>query len=171
MNIYCGNNQLHSGLTNGTSRIGSRYQCLRKGIGLGRSLPYDKDYDGPFQPIDNTKIYCGNDNVLPPGYDRLGNNSTCLQKGVAIGKVQKAEFRPFLNMMNKKFFILILYLLIIISTFFVLFFTKPTFITKTNTDGTIDIDWYKFSLLYGIIVLVLGIIFFILKKNFYYNNK
>jgi len=165
MDIYCGNNQLNSGLINGTSRIGTRYQCLRKGIGLGRSLPYDKDYDGPFQPIDPTKIYCGNDNALPAGYDRLGSNATCLQKGVAIGKVQKAEFRPIIGSINKKFYLLILYLLIIISTFFVLFFTKPSFMVKKNDDETEDIDWYKFLLLYGVFVLVLGILFFIIYKK------
>ena len=160
MDIYCGNNQLNSGLVNGTSRIGTRYQCLRKGIGLGRSLPYDKDYDGPFQPIDPTKIYCGNENNLPPGYDRLGNNATCLQKGVAIGKVQKAEFRPIISSINKKFYFIFLYFIIIISAFFVLFFVKPSFVLKKNDDGSEDVDWYKFLLLYGIFALVLGIIFY-----------
>jgi hypothetical protein len=83
---YCGNNALNSGLINGTSVIGTRYGCLRKGIGVGLHLPIDLSYLGPYIPIDNTRSYCGNNPVLPAGYDRFGSCTECLRKGVGVGK-------------------------------------------------------------------------------------
>ena len=43
--IYCGNNTNHPSLLSGTHRIGTNYECLRKGIGVGSHLPYDEDYN------------------------------------------------------------------------------------------------------------------------------
>jgi len=89
--IYCGNNAEHHSLLDGSATLGTRYQCLRKGIGKGKSLPVDLDYLGSYSPIDNEKIYCGNNDNLPDGYDRFGNTTSCMQKGIGIGKKISAE--------------------------------------------------------------------------------
>jgi hypothetical protein len=90
-NVYCGNNRLHKNLVNGISILGTRNQCLKKGIRLGINLPYDKNYLGEYEPIDPTKIYCGNNINLPIGYDRFGSIRECHQRGIGIGKRIKAK--------------------------------------------------------------------------------
>ena len=89
--MYCGNNKNHSSLLNGEAKIGDRYSCLRKGIGMGLSLPKDPEYDNNYEPIDTRKIYCGKKKRLPKGYSSMGSNSQCLQKGIGIGKKKRNE--------------------------------------------------------------------------------
>lgn len=84
--IYCGNNIHH-----GNIPLGTRYSCMQKGIGRGVNMPWDPTFAGPYQPIDDTKVYCGNSNQLPANYDRFGNLPTCLQKGIGIGKRLRIE--------------------------------------------------------------------------------
>jgi hypothetical protein len=90
---YCGNNRANLDLVSGKSVLGTRYKCMRKGIGMGLYLPYDAQFGNHYEPIDNTKVYCGNSDDLPIGYDRMGNLPNCLQKGVGVGKLQKAKKR------------------------------------------------------------------------------
>ena len=89
--MYCGNNAADAGLLNGNKQLGTRYQCFRKGIGKGLNLPVDLNYNGAYNPIDPARVYCGNQNALPAGYDRMGNLSECLRKGVGVGKRQRAQ--------------------------------------------------------------------------------
>lgn len=91
MSLYCGNNARSPELRKGGKIIGNRYQCFKKGVGLGLSQPYDPAYASRYVPIDGRRIYCGTANRLPAGYDILGNSPMCLQKGVGVGKVQKAK--------------------------------------------------------------------------------
>ena len=65
--------------------MGTRYQCLRKGIGKGLNEPifsYTEDYE----PIDPVKVYCGNGTNLPQDKDRFGTRDECLRKGFAVGQ-------------------------------------------------------------------------------------
>jgi len=87
---YCGNNALFPDLLNGNKQLGTRYQCFKKGLGKGLNLPVDPNYNGPYNPIDPARVYCGNQNALPAGYDRMGNLSECLRKGIGVGKRQRA---------------------------------------------------------------------------------
>ena len=91
--MYCGNNRekLRG------KRMGTRYECFKKGIGVGLNLPYDPDYDMKYEPIDNIRIYCGKENILPIDYNVMGNPRTCLQKGVGVGKSIKAKKRKKLK--------------------------------------------------------------------------
>ena len=89
--IYCGNNLLDDDLVSGRKRIGSKYQCFKRGIGVGLNLPFDGKYLLPYEPIHDEKIYCGNNLELPNGYHRNGTQVSCLQKGVAVGKKMNAE--------------------------------------------------------------------------------
>lgn len=91
MDIYCGNNELDPRLVNGEITLGTRYKCLKKGIGRGMHLPYDPSYQQPYKPIDTTRIYCGDKDQLPPSYDRMGNLVHCLQRGIGIGKRIRVE--------------------------------------------------------------------------------
>ena len=88
--IYCGNNAQNPGLVSGDRHLGTRYRCFRKGIGVGRNLPVDPSYAGPYTPIDPRRTYCGKSNEMPGGYDIMGNPPMCLQKGVGLGKVMAA---------------------------------------------------------------------------------
>ena len=158
MPIYCGNNALNSELVSGRAIQGTRSQCLRKGIGRGKRLPYDKNYLGPYQAIDATKIYCGNAQAIPPGYDRFGNNPSCLQKGIAIGKKQRVlmGMKPII----KTYIIFILTLSIIeTALFFILYYTKPSFLLKENK---IDFDDEKFTMFF--ILISIPILIIIYKK-------
>ncbi len=177
MDIYCGNNRLNNNLVNGNSRLGNRYECFKKGLGKGLSLPIDENYRNGYEPIDNTRIYCGNREELPENYDRFGNLPHCLQKGIGVGKRIKIEnegnnldgsteiFK--LNLMkskkNIKIVNLIINIMFSILIFFLLFITKPSFLiekTKKKSEKTKKIIWYKFIILYIIIILPIWFINF-----------
>ena len=89
--LYCGNNRNHSGLVNGTHVLGTRYSCLKRGIGKGMNMPLDNEFKREYDPIDETKIYCGDQKTLPQGYDRLGKLGECFAKGIGVGKSLKAR--------------------------------------------------------------------------------
>ena len=84
--MYCGNNRLHPDLLNGTKRLGSRHECLKRGVRVGVSLSPERSYAGRYEHIDNTRIYCGNSSRLPDGYDRIGALFECHRIGVGRGK-------------------------------------------------------------------------------------
>lgn len=165
MNIYCGNNQLDPDLVNGTLVIGDRYQCLKKGIGKGLNLPYDEKYSFDYIPIDDRKIYCGNNNLLPEGYHSYGNLPQCLQKGIGIGKRQKAlegpsnNFSPIYNIFSYKKYILLLFLGIIL--FIIIYFIKPTIIMIKDQYDNYKISWSKFIIIFIIIYLPISVLIFI----------
>lgn len=77
--IYCGNNLYELG----GSRLGSPYECLKKGIGRGLHLDLI-DFNPNYRPIIADNIYCGKNN--PPIGKILGSPTACLRKGVGIGK-------------------------------------------------------------------------------------
>ena len=88
MELYCGNNARDEGLINGTKVLGTRYQCLKKGVGKGLSEPV-LSYNDEYEPIENLKIFCGNGTILPQNKDRFGTRDECLRKGFAVGQKQK----------------------------------------------------------------------------------
>ena len=89
--IYCGNNSLSKELTSKKKRRGTRFECFRKGVGLGLAQPLDKSYLSKYKAIDKRKMYCGKARSLPDGYSIMGSSSMCLQHGVGIGKKLKAK--------------------------------------------------------------------------------
>jgi len=90
MSIYCGNNIQHPSLTGGGSVLGTKYGCLKKGIGRGSRMIVDDTY-GNYQPIDTRRVYCGSADILPAGYDTMGSLTQCLQKGIGMGKKIKYD--------------------------------------------------------------------------------
>lgn len=165
MNIYCGNNQLDPDLLNGSLNMGNRYQCLKKGIGKGLNLPYDEKYSNDYIPIDDRKIYCGNNDVLPEGYHSYGNLPQCLQKGIGIGKRQRAingpsnNFSPLTYILRYKKYILIL--LIAKILFIILYFGKPNIIMTKDQTEKYKINWGKFVIVYLIVYLPILLLIFI----------
>jgi hypothetical protein len=89
--IYCGNNSLSKELTSKKKRRGSRFECFRKGVGLGLAQPLDKSYTNKYKAIDKRKMYCGKARGLPDGYSIMGNAPMCLQHGVGVGKMLKVK--------------------------------------------------------------------------------
>lgn len=94
---YCGNNK---NKLKGKRR-GTRYECLRKGIGAGMHSSLE-NFDPNYKPIHKkSNIYCGNNNVLPQGYDRMGLPSDCLRKGFGVGqKIQYEKNNKPINRQN-----------------------------------------------------------------------
>lgn len=152
--IYCGNNLNHPKLLDGTSRQGTKAECLQIGFGKGYNMPLDKDYGGAYAPIDNRRVYCGNAAALPAGYAYNGNAAMCLQKGVGLGKL--ARYREGRDWY--KIVIHTLIILVIISTVFItLYETKPSIVLTNDI-----IDWNKFIPWFITFSLVLLIIRYIL---------
>ena len=89
--IYCGNNGAHPHLRSGKKIVGTRYQCLQKGLNNGKNMPIDPTFLLPYRPIIKDKKYCGTKNNLPPGYDRFGGLHECYQMGVGVGKRETAK--------------------------------------------------------------------------------
>lgn len=151
--MYCGNNLLHASLTNGTSVLGTRYECLRKGIGTGLNLPLDIGYLGQYQPVDARRMYCGNRDNIPIGYDYVGNLAQCLQKGVGIGKKMKAEDAGDIQMGITRYKVLyktVLSIFIAGVLFGILYtvarFAKPKIFFNQNDKD--KIKWKTFLIIY-----------------------
>ena len=183
MPIYCGNNLNDVKLTSGTHNIGTNYQCLRKGIGVGINLPYDPAYSRPYRPIDNRKFYCGKSRRLPRGrgYFAIGSPSKCLQKGVGIGKKQIADRRgggggggkyrfSFSGINKEKFNPYIIFLVVITILSVLFYFVKPKVITKPNPKYPTDsnkrlIDTKKFIVVILVLSIILTGLILLYKKN------
>ena len=161
--IYCGNNAKSVDILNGSKVIGTRYACLKKGIGKGLNSSVDNNYIGEYEPIDTRKIYCGTTENLPDGYDLMGSLPQCLQKGIGIGKKQKADQQVNQEINSRIIIYITIYIILSISIFLILYFTKPDFISdKKNNKNVINIK--KLLLYYIPIIAVVGIIMFILAK-------
>ena len=164
--IYCGNNGQEPQLLAGNVVLGTRYGCMRKGIGHGLNSPYDPKFAGAYIPIDQRQIYCGTQHVLPPGYDSMGSLPQCMQKGVGIGKRQKALQGPPRFMLFKYVIFPILFFLILATGLFsYLYFTKPSIITTKDSENIEHFDWVKFSAFYIPIIVLLGVIIFLIVKK------
>lgn len=155
--MYCGNNALHEGLINGQQVLGTRHKCLRKGIGTGLHLPVDLSYNGPYQPIDTTRSYCGDKPNLPNDYDRFGMLSECLQKGVGIGKRKRAEEGDggvFMDKQNTIVWVLII-LNIIVTVIFIIY-VKIYY--KKKKQDKLSTSIYRGSLIIILIILAIAIL-------------
>lgn len=168
----CTNNRLDSDLVAGRVRLGTRYSCLQKGIGTALHLPVDLKYLGPYEPIDDRRIYCGNNDVLPDGYDRFGNLPQCLQVGIGLGKRQKAldgvgnnvnvnvnNVNVILTFFTGKIKYILIFILMII-VFISIFFSKPSVVMGINSNKEKIIDWKKFIIFYLIMVIPISYIMF-----------
>lgn len=169
MPIYCGNNLNDIKLITGAYVIGTNYQCLRKGIVVGKNLPYDANYSGVHVPIDQRTFYCGNASITPPGYFATGWPAKCLQTGVGVGKSQKAAMGPhsFLYFIRHVLPYL-LFLVIFGGIFTILYFVKPKIITKEDENDRKEyvIDWGKFIPIMSVIALITCILLYWFWKNY-----
>jgi hypothetical protein len=80
-NIYCGNNLFE--LQTSGRRVGTSYECLKKGIGYGLHMDLS-DFNPNYRAIIADNTYCGN-GTPPPG-KITGTPTSCLRKGIGIGK-------------------------------------------------------------------------------------
>ena len=78
--IYCGNNLYEVG---GNTRIGTPYECLKKGIGQGLNLDLT-GFNPNYQAIIPDNTYCGT--RVPPAGKQMGTPMSCLRKGVGLGR-------------------------------------------------------------------------------------
>lgn len=87
--MYCGNNALDEKLLSGELALGTRYECMKRGVGAGLNAPARRR--GAYQKLVEDKFYCGNKNILPAGYDRFGTLPDCVSKGFGVGQKIAAE--------------------------------------------------------------------------------
>ena len=83
--IYCGTDVI---LPEEYDIFGTRNRCLRKGVGIGMSMSDDAVIAALVRPPPvgpRPRIYCGNNDILPDGYDQMGTPYLCLRKGVGTG--------------------------------------------------------------------------------------
>lgn len=131
--VYCGNNANSPRLQQ--EALGTRYQCLRKGVGAGKAMPVDPDYATEYNPIVDREIYCGKAARLPRGYQLMGSASECLQKGIGIGKRMKYlegqninPISPSLSFNNNDVYIA-LFAIIFVLALLIYYYKKPTYVT------------------------------------------
>lgn len=82
--IYCGNNLYEVG----NRRIGTPYECLRRGIGQGLNSDM-AGFNPNYQAIIADNTYCGTG--TPPAGKQMGTPTSCLRKGFGIGKKLQYE--------------------------------------------------------------------------------
>ena len=192
MPFYCGNNGNSPLLVaNGGNRtLGSRHDCLRQGIGVGLNMPLDPSYLNPYNPINNTRYYCGNAAALPAGYDANGTLNMCHGIGIGVGRRKRALAAPLAGgaaplaggavplaggavplaggaaPLAGGAAPLALYLIcfvLMISIFVItMLYKKPTFIKKKDTE---EIDWYVFSPYIALFSIVVGIMLYVIYKR------
>ena len=172
--IYCGNNARDARLLSGALSIGTRAKCLRKGIGVGRNLPVDPSYAAPYAPIDARRIYCGDRDDLPDGYDLFGSLPWCLQKGVGVGKAQRATqgFSPghrSTTTLSRTIPRSVVYVAMLGIGAFALFLTLYlVMLGLRQKKNKKRINWRKFSLVYSIMLTCYTGILFLL---YYYGQR
>ncbi len=91
-NLYCGNNALSPQLAaqGGRQQLGTPTQCFRKGYAA--ALHQDiSDLDaflatwtGPYRPHVAQRLYYGDSQVAPPGYDSRATLPQALQRGFGM---------------------------------------------------------------------------------------
>lgn len=160
---YCGNNKYNSDIISGIKVIGTRYECIKKGIGIGFNSPPDPDYSGKYEPIVVDNFYCGDKNPIPNKYDRLGTNPQCLSRGIGIGKRLKHSRRyesfGFNNIISINY-IYVFLLFIVISSYFITicFYIKPYMLIEKK-DNIVVIIWWKLIIFsFGMSILTIFII-------------
>lgn len=162
--IYCGNNSQDPELLSGRSVLGTRHGCMKKGFGRGFNMPYDPKFAGPYAPIDERRIYCGNSLEKPNDYDSLGSLAQCIQKGIGIGKRKRAEKGP--RRFNKMIIPIIIFLIIAVGLFMYLYFSKPIIVTTKDSNNIDHIDWNKFMSFYIPTIVLTGVVLFLVFRRY-----
>ena len=167
--IYCGNKGNFDGLVRGTHILGTNYQCLRKGIGIGSNLPYDYDYSGQHVPIDDRKYYCGNAVSIPVGggHFAMGSPAKCLAVGIGVGKAQRAAMGPPAYMYFIRYILPYIIFVILAGIIFTVFYlVRPKFLNKKDQQLNDIIDWNKFIPYYLLFCLIISIFIWWFWKNY-----
>jgi hypothetical protein len=162
--IYCGNNSQDPELLSGRSVLGTRHSCMKKGFGKGFNMPYDPKFAGPYAPIDERRIYCGNRLEKPNDYDSVGSLAQCIQKGIGIGKRKRAEKGP--PRFNKMILPIIIFLIISVGLFTYLYFSKPIIVTTKDSNNIDHIDWNKFLAFYIPTIVLTGVVLFLVFRRY-----
>ena len=163
---YCGNNAQDPELVAGNRILGTPYGCLRKGIGVGLNQPYDPSYLGAYMPIDQRRVYCGNQPAAPDGYDRIGSLPHCLQKGVGIGKRQRAERgAPRFRVLTRYALPSLIFLVLSGGLFTALYLLRPHIVTRKDPDGVDRIDPGRLAAVFVPSTILMGILIYLLWKR------
>lgn len=164
--VYCGNNANSPQLNDDVQ--GTRHQCLKKGVGIGKNLPFDRDYSVEYNPIVDRQIYCGTKEQLPRGYAVFGSSAECLQKGVGIGKRMKyLESQHDIHPISPQIIIeecnkyIVLFIVLFALCVLILYYRKPKYVLYINK----KIKWGKVISYSLSISIFITIILFLINKQ------
>ena len=129
---------------------------MRVGIGKGLRLSCDNSYNGPYQPIDGRKIYCGNSPNLPANYDLMGSPAMCLRKGIGLGKVLRARKGCKTWKLTALFFCIWLFLSL--SWFLYTYLYKPSFVLNDDKNQLDTKNMIVYNSIFSSLLLMLLII-------------
>ena len=90
--MYCGDSHV---LPEKYDVMGTRFKCMRKGVGVGMVLGEDERlaFLNKIRQPPTEKLYCGDNPTLPTGYTRFGKKTECMRKGVGVGLGMPQEKR------------------------------------------------------------------------------
>jgi hypothetical protein len=124
-------------------------------------MPCDPEYGGgQYVPVDEFKIYCGNELNLPVGYDKMGSPSECLRKGIGIGKQQVAEN----GCPSRRFYLFwLIFIVLVIPPTVVLILKPPKFFKVERYKDGVIVENIDFSKLVIYLLAIYLIIFMLIK--------
>ena len=101
--MYCGNNKLSKDLLSGIKKLGTRYDCLRRGFGAGYNSKKNVDsYGDNYEPLTEDKFYCGKQKLLSNSYSRFGTLADCFRRGYGLGLKKKFLNKNSVSKSKKK---------------------------------------------------------------------
>lgn len=169
--IYCGNNKLDPRAKN----AGTPRQCFKKGFGNGyHNAKPDPSFAGPYKPLMPNKLYCG---ARPPRGKVRATLGQCSQLGWGAGMRKrvsemseddlKSGFtglyggkKPTTKSTtpNSHMYVIgwvVFNILIAIIMFPILYYLKPSYVTKLDDKGNRTIVWSRFFVVYiSLLVLI-----------------
>ena len=151
--VYCGNNLLSPE----SHEVGTSSECFRKGFGGGYySGVIDESFEGPYYPLMENKVYCG-DGEVPEGKVRA-TLAQCVSMGWGSGMKKRVEDdrRIYENNKGMIFWVVVMSIILYVIVSVSLIMHPPDFIL-----GDRDEEGER-KVVISRVILVLSVLFVII---------